>query len=205
MNDARVICRELSYSDAVSAPHSAHFGAGGGQIWLDNVSCAGNEDSIVNCPHRGWGSHNCGHHEDASVVCSKRVRLVGGSWNGEGRVEVFYNGAWGTVCDDIWNMNNARVVCRQLGYSDAVSALSYAHFGGGSGQIWLDDVNCAGSEDSIYNCPHNGWGSHNCNHNEDAGVVCLMSTSASVSRSASFSVHEASLQVSHHQSVQFYL
>ena len=88
-------------------------------------------------------------------------------------MEILYSGNWGTVCDDIWNMNNARVVCRQLGYSDAVSALSYAHFGAGSGQIWLDDVNCAGSEDSIHNCPHNGWGSHNCNHNEDAGVVCL--------------------------------
>ena len=101
------------------------------------------------------------------------MRLVGGSWTGEGRVEVFYNGAWGTVCDDIWNMNNARVVCRQLGYSDAVNALSHAHFGAGSGQIWLDDVNCAGSEDSIDNCPHIGWGSHNCGHHEDAGVVCL--------------------------------
>ena len=101
------------------------------------------------------------------------MRLVGGSWNGEGRVEVFYNGVWGTVCDDIWNMNNARVVCRQLGYSDAVNALGHAHFGAGSGQIWLDDVNCAGSEDSIGNCQHNGWGSHNCNHNEDSGVVCL--------------------------------
>ena len=69
-------------------------------------------------------------------------------------------------------MNNARVVCRQLGYSDAVNALSYAHFGAGSGQIWLDDVNCAGSEDSIDNCPHNGWASHNCGHHEDASVVC---------------------------------
>jgi len=87
-------------------------------------------------------------------------------------VEILYSGSWGTVCDDIWNMNNARVVCRQLGYSDAVSALSYAHFGAGSGQIWLDNVNCAGSEDSIENCPHNGWGSHNCGHHEDASVVC---------------------------------
>ena len=87
-------------------------------------------------------------------------------------MEILYSGNWGTVCDDIWNMNNARVVCRQLGYSDAVSALSYAHFGAGSGQIWLDNVNCAGSEDSIENCPHNGWGSHNCGHHEDASVVC---------------------------------
>ena len=119
------------------------------------------------------------------------MRLVGGSWNGEGRVEVFYNGAWGTVCDDIWNIDNARVVCRQLGYSDAVSALSYAHFGAGSGQIWLDDVNCAGSEDSIHNCSHNGWGSHNCGHHEDASVLCsskyLISENVSVAYAPSLS------------------
>ena len=118
----------------------------------------------------------CTHNQQSLIVRNPTftdpVRLVGGSWSGEGRVEVFYNGAWGTVCDDIWNMNNARVVCRQLGYSDAVSALSYAHFGAGSGQIWLDNVNCVGSEDSIENCPHNGWGSHNCGHHEDASVVC---------------------------------
>ena len=99
-------------------------------------------------------------------------RLAGGSWNGEGRVEVFYNGEWGTVCDDGWDMNDARVMCGELGYADAVSAPLYAYFGTGSGQIWLDNVNCAGSEDSIVNCQHNGWGSHNCNHNEDASVVC---------------------------------
>ena len=77
------------------------------------------------------------------------------------------------MCDDSWDMDDARVACRELGYPDAASALQSAHFGAGSGQIWLDDVSCAGSEDSIENCPHNGWGSHNCNHNEDAGVVCL--------------------------------
>ena len=101
------------------------------------------------------------------------LRLAGGNWNGEGRVEILYSGSWGTVCDDSWDMDDARVACRELGYPDAVSALQSAHFGAGSGQIWLDDVSCAGSEDSIENCPHNGWGSHNCGHNEDAGVVCL--------------------------------
>ena len=100
------------------------------------------------------------------------LRLVGGSWNGEGRVEIFYNGNWGTVCDDSWDLNDARVVCRELGYSGAVSAHSSAHFGSGSGQIWLDDVNCIGSETSIVNCPHSGWGSHDCSHGEDASVVC---------------------------------
>ena len=100
------------------------------------------------------------------------LRLVGGSWNGEGRVEILYNGNWGTVCDDSWDLDDARVICRELGYSGAVSAHSSAHFGSGSGQIWLDDVNCLGSETSIVNCPHGGWGSHNCGHHEDASVVC---------------------------------
>ena len=100
------------------------------------------------------------------------LRLVGGNWNGEGRVEILYSGSWGTVCDDSWDMNDARVACRELGYPDAASALQSAHFGAGSGEIWLDNVNCAGSEDSIENCPHNGWGSHNCGHGEDASVVC---------------------------------
>ena len=100
------------------------------------------------------------------------LRLVGGNWDGEGRVEILYSGSWGTVCDDSWDMNDARVICRELSYPDAVSAPQSAHFGAGSGQIWLDDVNCAGSENSIVNCPHYGWGSHNCGHHEDASVVC---------------------------------
>ena len=100
------------------------------------------------------------------------LRLVGGIWNGEGRVEVLYSGTWGTVCDDGWDMSDARVICRELSYPDAVSAPHSAHFGAGSGIIWLDDVGCAGNEDSIVNCPHRGWGSHNCGHHEDASVLC---------------------------------
>ena len=109
----------------------------------------------------------------STLAAVSGLRLVGGNWDGEGRVEILYSGSWGTVCDDSWDMDDARVACRELGYPDAASALQSAHFGAGSGQIWLDDVSCVGSEDSIENCPHNGWGSHNCDHNEDAGVVCL--------------------------------
>ena len=87
-------------------------------------------------------------------------------------MEIFYKGKWGTVCDDDWDMNDARVVCRQLGFPDAVSAPVSAHFGAGSGQIWLDNVECSGSESSVAICQHRGWDVHNCFHSEDASVIC---------------------------------
>ena len=82
---------------------------------------------------------------------------------------------WGTVCDDQWDASDAEVVCRQLGYnftSDAV-AYRYAYFGQGTGPIWLDEVQCTGSETHLVNCTNEGIGIHNCGQHEDAGVQCL--------------------------------
>jgi hypothetical protein len=91
---------------------------------------------------------------------------------GTGRVEVFHNGEWGTICDDYWDINDARVVCSQLGYKHAVKALQGGDVPDGTGQIWLDEVACTGSEKSLSVCSHKSWGSHNCGHSEDAGVNC---------------------------------
>lgn len=97
------------------------------------------------------------------------VRLAGGNETA-GRVEVFLNGQWGTVCDDFWDIEDAKIVCRQLGFSAAAAAPKYAHFGQGQGLIHLDDVECNGYEISILDCPRSS--SENCGHSEDAGVVC---------------------------------
>ena len=90
----------------------------------------------------------------------------------QGRVEVFHNGIWGTVCDDLWDLTDANVVCRELGFEGAVKAHVFATFVQGNGTIWMDDVRCTGNERSLTECRHKGWGKHNCDHRQDAGVVC---------------------------------
>lgn len=101
------------------------------------------------------------------------LRLVGGATYQEGRVEIYYNGEWGTVCDDSWDQEDAIVVCRQLRFGTDATAVSGGRgFPEGEGQIWLDDVQCTGWEDRLDHCLTRGWGVNDCNHGEDAGVRC---------------------------------
>ena len=102
------------------------------------------------------------------------VRLVDGARDNEGRVELFNDEAWGTVCDDSWDINDAMVVCKQLGYRTALEAPVAGRYGAASASmpILLDNLMCVGTEASLFECGHSGIGVHNCGHSEDAGAVC---------------------------------
>ncbi|XP_030835557.1 uncharacterized protein LOC578177 isoform X2 [Strongylocentrotus purpuratus] len=220
LSDGHVVCRQLGYTRGASDVYIVgEFGHGNlVDIFMDDVRCTGNEQSLADCPHPGWGVNNCVVGEAAGVLCKLNqdcpanhfecnnlkcipegnvcndmdncndgsdelncqpelpvlpVRLVGGNGRTSGRVEVFHNNQWGTVCDDYFSEAAARVVCNQLGISGDVQVYPQAIFGEGTTQIWLDDVTCAGTEPSLAQCTiPNGIGRHNCQHNEDVGVEC---------------------------------
>jgi hypothetical protein len=118
------------------------------------------------------------------------VRLVNGGSPNRGRLEIFVNGSWGTVCDDHFGANETMVACRQLGYTGYVGY--WTKYGEGTGNIWMDDVQCKdipkdGPTENKYisrlsDCKTKGstiqfgegkdWGKHNCEHYEDVGIEC---------------------------------
>jgi len=196
LKEAAVVCRMLNYSKVVKVVRGAYYGRvhSSFPIWMDNVKCRGDEQTIAACRHNGWNVHDCNHNKDAGIVCKNdsipptegptlspgphpvlKVRLQSGKTINQGRVELFLNNTWGTICDDHWGIEEANVICRMLNYSEgAWSAPCCDWFRGFDvpRKIWLDDVHCVGDEQSVAECRHGGWGKHNCGHGDDVGVVC---------------------------------
>ena len=101
------------------------------------------------------------------------MRLAGGEDFTLGRVEFLQNGTWGTVCAENWDLKDANVVCRELGFGQAIKAFKSAVFGPGKGEMRMNNVHCTGSERSLSECRHSRtWSEDKCSHSKDAGVVC---------------------------------
>ncbi|GAV05681.1 hypothetical protein RvY_15774 [Ramazzottius varieornatus] len=109
------------------------------------------------------------------------VRLIGGSTEYEGNVQIYHDHKWGSVCDDGWDIRDATVVCRQLGYTRSDFGTTNSRFGLGGRQIWLSNVQCWGYERNLTTCRSDGWGNSDCDTNEAAGVICKRPTNGRTS------------------------
>ena len=118
--EAEVACKQLGFEGAVAAVVESQFGGRTSLIWMDQVQCTGEENYISSCSFGGWGVHDCSNTENAGVICKHnastvyfgdkfKLRLINGSSENEGRLEVLYNGTWGTVCDDRFTIQDAQV------------------------------------------------------------------------------------------------
>ncbi|XP_015974515.2 T-cell differentiation antigen CD6 isoform X1 [Rousettus aegyptiacus] len=175
LEDAHVVCRQLSCGWAIQALPGLHFAPGRGLIHRDQVNCSGAEDYLWDCPGLP-GDGYCGHKEDAGVICSEHQswRLTGGSDSCEGQVEVHFRGVWNTVCDSVWYESEAQVLCRALGCGTKAGipkGLPHSL----SGRMFYS---CKGEEPTLSDC---SWWYNNSN-------LCIQSNAARVLCSGSRSL-----------------
>ena len=106
-------------------------------------------------------------------ISDAKIRILDGTGENEGRVEIMYQGIWGTICDDGWDDIDASIACKELGFSHG-NAMTQAQFGSGTGPVWLRQVGCFGNESRLSYCTHTGAGNTmGCSHAQDAGVKCI--------------------------------
>ncbi|XP_056604995.1 scavenger receptor cysteine-rich type 1 protein M130-like [Triplophysa dalaica] len=175
LTDAAVVCRELGCGDAVDV---ARFGPGSEPIKMAYVQCSGSESTLKNCKFLNGAIQLCSHAADVGVTCSGvtqyvRSSLVAGSHLCSGRVEMYYGGRWGTVCDAAFDDQDAEVVCRELNCGVPVQRLGADAFGEGEGHVWTQDIQCRGNELSILHCSSTPSHYDNSNHDNDVGLICL--------------------------------
>ncbi|XP_051976520.1 deleted in malignant brain tumors 1 protein-like [Xyrauchen texanus] len=169
--EANMICMEVGCGPISKVKTGAFFGEGSGSSLTDDLNCFGNESSVLNCD---WSNHTdtCDHTKDAGVICGSTIRLQGTDTPCSGRVEIFYSRVWGTVCDTIWNVFNAAVVCREIGCGSPAAVYVGSRFGESNLKIWMDGLMCKGKEASVKDCIFNGWGVTTCTNAREAGVTC---------------------------------
>nr|XP_055046947.1 scavenger receptor cysteine-rich type 1 protein M130-like [Misgurnus anguillicaudatus] len=167
--DAAVVCNSMSCGTPIAAETGAFFGQGSGPVWLDDLICSGNEPSVKNCLSKALGTSTCSHGQDAGVIC-RDIKLVGGTSPCDGRLQVLYDDHWGGVCHTGWGLDEAAVVCKELGCGATGEPLSYV--GPFVGPIWMSNIACTGNELTVRNCSFTGWGLSSCMNGLYAGVFC---------------------------------
>ncbi|KAI4883640.1 hypothetical protein NFI96_008745, partial [Prochilodus magdalenae] len=172
-----VVCRQLGCGSVFKFSRSSPSSPELNHTCVTSFNCSGSEAHLGNCTSAQAVS--CSSREQLSVTCSGKfnsanssIRLVGSGGDCAGRLEVFHRGSWGTVSDDLWDIKDAQVVCRQLQCGVALNAPVPAQFGPGTGPIWLNEVECEGNEASLWNCTFQQCGEDECGHKDDVGVVC---------------------------------
>ena len=105
-----------------------------------------------------WTTHT--HTQKFNLIfVDNLIRLQGSTSPYAGRVEVFYTGVWGAISVSKWDINDATVICRQLGYSGGAEvALMNDVYGLVRGPVWIANLQCTGSESNVMECVHDGLG-----------------------------------------------
>lgn len=122
--------------------------------------------------HRGERAQLIRHYLKKNGRLEGMVRLVDGTHPNEGNVEIFHLGKWGSICDDEWDIREATVVCRELGFDDVARGTHNSLFGPARYPFWMDNMYCSGGEKNLTDCRFDGWGTNDCQESEAAGVVC---------------------------------
>ncbi|CAI9178413.1 unnamed protein product [Rangifer tarandus platyrhynchus] len=149
-----------------------------GRIWMDELACEGHEAALWRCPSGGWGRHDCGHKEDAGVLCSESValRLRGGAGPCARWLDVFHNGTWGAVCSNALKDASLSIICQQLGCGEQgwlESRLDHSSLG----TSWVDNIQCRRLRNStLWQCPSAPWHPHSCTHGEEVWITCAGSS-----------------------------
>ncbi|XP_030375596.1 lysyl oxidase homolog 3B [Scaptodrosophila lebanonensis] len=183
--EGHIVCLQLGFSGLRRVTHSGYFGPARRRYWMDNLFCQGHEQEVTQCHFEGWGINDCEPSEAAGVMCYPPldapqlpiaalqdepelpkypihsrtrlyVRLRGGRFRSEGRVEVRLSGGrWGSICADGWSLLEANVVCGQLGLGYAREAFQTDFFGGANvSQPILSGSECYGNETELADCLH---------------------------------------------------
>ncbi|XP_046729032.1 scavenger receptor cysteine-rich type 1 protein M130-like, partial [Silurus meridionalis] len=193
-----MVCRELNCGTDGSLKNT-EARVKSAPNWLDHVKCRKHDSNLFKCPSSPWGQNRCDNRDEVVHITCKSdetslrprgthgskhwsLRLSGGKGSCSGRLEVYHNATWGSVCDDQWNISNAQVVCRQLGCG---SALSADRFGPGEGTVWLNRVKCRGDEIHLWDCHHSLKKHTDCSH---AGVTCADVSASTTSTTKSTTI-----------------